>query len=136
MQSKPSASDPSAETTAEQAFRSAFERLKQRKPVLLQSGAAVSQNNVAKEAGRDPSALRKSRYPVLIQEIQEWVARFTAPKAVNVSARRQRLRTARKERESKLILQRDNLASLLVEADAKIVELTLEIARLKAAQKK
>lgn len=59
---------------AELGFRAAFERLKSGATLILPPGSLVSQNNVAKEAGKDPSALRKSRYPLLIAEIQAWVA--------------------------------------------------------------
>lgn len=59
---------------AELGFRAAFERLKAGNTLILPLGSPVSQNNIAKEAGKDPSALRKSRYPVLIAEIQAWVA--------------------------------------------------------------
>lgn len=58
---------------AEQGFRQAFERLKLGRTMVLQPGARVSQNNVAKEAGRDPSALKKDRYPALVREIQQWI---------------------------------------------------------------
>ncbi len=120
---------------AEQAFRDAFERLKRNRPQNLPNGAQVSQNNVAKEAGRDPSALRKCRYPSLIEDIQRWI-KSRAPEASlsrrqSLLAQRKRNRTL-KERVRDLKAQRDSLASLLVEADAKILELTLENARLQS----
>ena len=62
-----------AKQTAEQRFRAAFDRLKQGSPEVLARTAAVSQNNVAKEANCDPSALRKSRFPSLVAEIQHYV---------------------------------------------------------------
>jgi len=55
---------------AEANFRRAFERLKAGAPKVLPLGTPVSQNNVAKEAGCDSSALRKSRFPCLVAEIQ------------------------------------------------------------------
>jgi hypothetical protein len=33
----------------------------------------LSQNNVAKEVGVDPSALRRARFPELVSEIQDWI---------------------------------------------------------------
>lgn len=51
--------------TAEQRFRLAFERLKANKPNVLNPGSVVSQNNVAREAKCDPSALRKSESPLV-----------------------------------------------------------------------
>jgi len=44
-------------------YRAAFERLKNNKPERLPKGTPVSQNNVAKEAGSDPSALKKRAFP-------------------------------------------------------------------------
>ena len=121
--------------SAETAFREAFERLKNGKPERLATGTPVSQNNVAREADCDPSALRKSRYPSLIAEIQVWVEAHgsDAPPSQRqrLIARRSRNRTL-SERLAALKAQRDQLASLLSEADAKIVELTLENARLQA----
>mgnify|MGYP003629439734 FL=1 len=59
--------------SAEQEFRDAFDRLKKGKTIRLPLGAAVTQNNVAREAGRDPSALKKDRYPLLILEVQAYI---------------------------------------------------------------
>lgn len=120
----------------EAAFREAFERLKCDKPEKLAYGTPVSQNNVAKEAGRDPSALRKSRYPELIQEIQTWIKQSVArPPSRTKSGRDLRLKNAsRRARILELKAQRDHIASLLAEADATILDLTLELNRLKTQQ--
>ena len=59
--------------TAQANFREAFERLKASAPKILPPGTPVSQNNVAKEAGCDPTALKKQRYPDLVAEIQAYV---------------------------------------------------------------
>lgn len=58
---------------AELKFRDAFERLKLGKPDILPKGTPLSQNNVAKEAGVDPSALRRIRFPELVADIQAWI---------------------------------------------------------------
>jgi hypothetical protein len=58
---------------AEERFRQAFERLKLNSPNVLAPGTAVSQNNVAREAGCDPSAMRKTRFPALIRDIKAYV---------------------------------------------------------------
>lgn len=55
---------------AEDRYRDAFTRLKEGRPVVLAEGSTASQNNVALEAGRHPSALRKERFPQLVAEIQ------------------------------------------------------------------
>ena len=124
---------------AEERFRDALERLKQGKPVLLAKGTCVSQNNVAKEAGCDPSALRKSRYPSLIAEIQQWLQEHSATKPESVRqktlAHRRRNRSLR-EKIKELKVQRDHAISLLVEADARILDLAMENARLIALQPK
>ncbi|WP_081648184.1 hypothetical protein [Pseudomonas sp. G5(2012)] len=122
--------------SAENSFRAAFERLKLGTPIVLGKGAEVSQNNVAREAGCDPSALRKSRYPTLIQEIQNW-GESNTKQSSTVSARQKtlQLRSKTKPIKENLAVQisaRDQALSLLVEADAKILELSMDIERLKA----
>jgi len=121
---------------AEKEYWDSFARLKLGLPILVPKGTPVSQNNVAKEAGRDPSALRKSRYPKLIEEIQEWVSKNSIGEP-ETSARKKILAKRKKkrtldEKTADLALQRDHAASLLVEADAKILELSHEVARLEA----
>jgi hypothetical protein len=127
--------DRSVVSKAEMAFREAFERLKKNRPETLAKNSVVSQDNVAKEAGCDPSALRKSRYPGLVAEIQLWLEtnRPQSPLSSRqiVISQRKRNRPL-KQRIEDMKAQRDSLASLLVEADAKILELTLENARLRS----
>lgn len=120
---------------AEASYREAFERLKINKPKLLPKGTAVSQNNVAKEAGRDPSALKKSRFPILIAEIQRWVREHAS--SAPCSEHQKILVKRRRNRELKKIIQelkveRDNALSLLLEADEKILELLQDIASLQS----
>lgn len=120
---------------AESAFREAFDRLKRGKPDRLPKGTPVSQNNIAKEAGCDPSALRKARFPSLIAEIQRWISEH-APDAPHsprqtMLAQRSRNRSLREKIEA-LKAERDHALSLLVEADSKILDLTLENIRLQS----
>lgn len=120
---------------AENAFRQAFMRLSAGSPKRLPKGSPVTQNNVAREAGRDPSALKKSRHPALVGEIQEWIALHSTGQPSAATART--TTTGHKDgklrsRVAQLKLQRDHLASLLVEADAKIVELTMECERIRS----
>ena len=70
---KHESADPAKRMSAGEQYRAAFERLKSNKPERLPKGTPVSQNNVAKEAGSDPSALKKARFPLLIAEIQKYV---------------------------------------------------------------
>lgn len=124
---------------AEAAFRAAFERLKADCPVILSRGTLVSQNNVAREAGCDPSALRKSRYPELIAEIRTWISASGGDQRRSDARKKMSAKKATRRSQNQLIAdlksQRDRLASLLVEADAKILDLTLELARLRPSSK-
>jgi len=126
---------PQPKGRAESAFREAFDRLKRGKPDKLQKGAQVSQNNVAKEAGCDPSALKKARFPSLIAEIQRWITESAsdAPQSPRQTmlAQRSRNRSLR-EKIKALEAERDHAYSLLVEADSKILHLTLDNIRLQA----
>lgn len=121
---------------AEQAFRDAFERLKKDAPIRIAKGLTLSQNLVAKEAGTDPSALKKARFPSLVAEIQRWVANSEKP--APASKRQSELRQHEKNRSLRdqindLKIQRDAICSRLLEADAKILELTLELEKFRAS---
>jgi uncharacterized membrane protein len=122
-------------SSAEQRFRDAFERLKLGVPEVLPRGTPVSQNNVAKEAGCDPSALRKSRFPLLVLDIQEWVE---AHKGETPPSERQRLLKQRgknrdlRETMADLKKQRDAAVGKLADADLRIVELTERLADAQA----
>lgn len=119
--------------TAEQAFREAFERLKVNKPIRIPLNSPVSQNNVAREAAVDSSALRKSRYPRLILEIQAFVEiqahQEPTPRQANLLARRQRADL--KERLREVATQRDCAQSQLLSAHRAVLELLQENAALK-----
>jgi hypothetical protein len=132
-------SEPSLAGRAERTFQEAFDRLKRDKPKLLPKGTKVTQNNVAREAGLDPSALKKARFPVLIEEIQRWVVEHGQENKGSPSqaiyAQRNRNRTLREQVES-LKLQRDSALALLVDADARILALTIENQRLQATRPK
>ncbi|HBO1230213.1 TPA: hypothetical protein NOS95_002363 [Pseudomonas aeruginosa] len=121
--------------SAESLFRSAFERLKRGAPQIIPKNSPLTQNNVAREAGRDPSALKKARYPSLIKEIQLWVE--TRGEAAPTSQRQKAIASRKANKDLKLKIQvykeqRDELASLLVEAHSKILELTQENMKLRA----
>ncbi|MBK5550227.1 hypothetical protein JFU49_08055 [Pseudomonas sp. TH03] len=117
---------------AEAAFAAAFERLKFNAPKILSKGSPVTQNNVAREAGLDSSALKKSRFPSLIAQIQDWVEENARPAQAGQSQRS----SSRGLRERFLAMkaQRDNALSLLASADALILELLQENARLQAGR--
>ncbi|MDB1110794.1 hypothetical protein SAMN04490186_2164 [Pseudomonas grimontii] len=120
--------------SAEDRFRAAFERLKIGASSIVPSGTPITQNNVAREAGLDPSALKKSRFPILINEIKNWIASFsvdTPPsKHKQLVGQRDKNRTLRTQIKE-IKTQRDYLQSLLLEADAKIMELSTELVEIK-----
>jgi hypothetical protein len=111
--------------TAEQRFQKAFERLKSDAPLILPKGTPVSQNNVAKEAGVDPSALRKARYPALIRDIQAWVEFHGQEKDQEKKRkdRQQRTREDLTEKVKSLESQRDQAQSELLSAQRQVLEL-------------
>ena len=122
---------------AETAFRAAFERLKLGRPKVLPKGSPVTQNNVAREAGRDPSALKKDRYPELIRDIQAWVEKGCPPvrssPTPHQAAKAARRRSSKLEtRIEELKRDRDLAQSLLMSAQKELVELWCEVQTLRA----
>ncbi|MEH6710563.1 MAG: hypothetical protein V7733_05075 [Paraglaciecola polaris] len=134
MSSKPT--EPRKMSKAELKFREAFERLKTGNPDILPKGTALSQNNVAKEAGVDPSALRRARFPGLVADIQAWIEAHKGEQTQKTPrqmmlAKRSRSRDL-KEKYKALEAQRDKALGQLLDAQACILELTLENQRLRA----
>lgn len=83
--------------------------------------------------GSDPSALKKTRFPLLIAEIQKYVeehAEERPPSVRQVSLLSRKKNRGLRERIGELTQQRDHLASLLSEADATILELYDRVAEL------
>lgn len=128
--------EPRKISKAELKFRDAFERLKAGKPDILPKGTPLSQNNVAKEAGVDPSALRRARFPELVADIQTWIedhkdeAPQKSPRQMML-AQRSRNRDLQ-EKVKALEEQRDRALGQLLDAQSRILELTLENQRLQA----
>ena len=101
---------------------------------MLPKGTPVSQNNVAKEAGCDPSALRKTRFPLLVIAIQEWVE---ARRSDQPSERQRLLKQRQKKRDVREVIadlkqQRDRAVALLADADLRIMELSEKVADLQS----
>lgn len=113
--------------SAEQRFRQAFDRLKADRPKVLKPGTSITQNNVAREAGCDPSALKKARFPALIREIQAYceLHQENASSAQKTKRRRAANRSMQ-ERMKDAVRQRDEAASKLISASRRILELTEE----------
>jgi hypothetical protein len=111
--------------SAETNFREAFERLKAGVPKVLPPGTMVSQNNVAKEAGCDPTALKKARFPGLVSEIQAYLAAHTQDRPRSERQRQLKARQVSRDKSQtieNLRAQRDDAASRLVEAREVIIE--------------
>jgi|TARA_R110000744_G_scaffold9160_3_gene29667 hypothetical protein len=119
--------------SAEQEFRDAFDRLKKGKTIRLPLGAAVTQNNVAREAGRDPSALKKDRYPLLILEVQAYITSKSEQKRSSKRTTDNRARTD-KQKIADYRKQIDRLSSIVAAQNSTIEELLDEIERLKAGR--
>jgi chromosome segregation ATPase len=118
--------------TAEQRFRQAFERLKANDPTILEPGTPVTQNNIAKEAGCDPSALRKSRFPALIREIQAYVElhKDERPSQRQADLKQRKARRSLQERLDDALRQRDAAQSLILSANRRIIELSDQVQSL------
>ena len=124
----------SATETAEGRFREAFTRLKEGKAVVMPRGTPVSQNNVAKEAGTDPTALKKKRYPALIREIQAYVEIACHEKAAQ-DVRRVRRKQRREDLKAEVKTaeaQRDSAQAKLLSAERRLLELLQENAAFRA----
>lgn len=121
---------------AEIRFLEAFERLKIGKTELLPKGTPVTQNNVAKEAGVNPSALRRSRYPDLVDKIQSWIDENKDNSSQQSTRQKSLAKTAKnrslKQQLDDIKMQNDIALSKLMEAERMIIELTLENERLKS----
>ncbi len=121
--------------SAQSRFRAAFDRLKKGESEVMKRGTPVSQNNVAREAECDPSALRKSRYPELINEIQAFVdsRKGDLPNSLRqeILKKRNKNRTVRQAKAASDI-QRDKSVSQLLCANSMIIELTRKLADTQA----
>lgn len=120
---------------AEASFRAAFVRLVDGCPRRLPIGTPVTQNNVAREAGRDPSAFKKKRYPALIRQIQEYLARVaeTAPAAESCrpeTGATLQMPVPRPDEAIRLREERDSLLVQLLAAKQRIFEQWQRIQRL------
>ena len=125
---------------AERAFWDAFGRLRVGKPKVLPTQTPVTQNNVAREAGKDPSALKKARFPTLVRTIQLWIE--TQPQAKRSPSPREQAESARSRsrdlvaRNQQLKQDRDLLHSQLIAAQLELSELYREVVGLRSRANK
>lgn len=124
-------SRPVENLSAEDRFRQAFERLRAGEPTLLKRGTPVSQNNVAREAGCDPSALKKARFPALIRQIQAYIELHQNDQ--HPGGKKLKKQTANRTMQERLddaVRQRDQAQSILASANTRIIELSEEVQSL------
>ena len=118
---------------AEKIFREAFERLKSNIPINVPKDTTVSQNNVAKEAGKHPTALKKDRFPILVLEIQDYLKQKEADTDAIANKKELRKKRTLEERYVACKKERDRLASIC-EAELNYIEqLQDEIAEFKSS---
>ncbi|MBH1494018.1 hypothetical protein JY423_02140 [Stenotrophomonas maltophilia] len=121
---------PSSKVTAESKFRAALARIIDGSALNVERNAQITQNNVAREAGVDPSALRASRYPALVMEIRDLagMARADVGSMGHKPHRpRSEERRNEKQRYQDMKRQRDHAAALLASADSEVLRLMLRV---------
>ena len=117
---------------AEILFREAFERLKANAPINVSQKTKISQNNVAKDSGKHPTALKKERYPSLVLEIQDHLKQQGIDSDIIEKKKLLRKQRTLKERLDDSKNQRDKLSSIC-EAQAQMIEdLHDELNRIKS----
>lgn len=115
---------------AEVLFREAFQRLKENKPINVPAASKVSQNNVAKEAGKHPTALKKDRFPLLVMEIQSYIESQEEKAVERTKAADNRSRTD-KQKLKDYKSQVDKMASVIEAMHNHIETLEQELEELK-----
>ena len=115
---------------AESRFRAALSRIVAGSTERIEEGSQITQNNVAREAGVYPSALRSSRYPQLVRDIQQAaVSQNDARKHSSSPLARPHGKERRSEKQRYLDMknQRDQAAAQLVSADTEVLRLMLRV---------
>ncbi|MCT8891405.1 hypothetical protein [Klebsiella quasipneumoniae] len=120
---------PKNEKNAAIEFKNAFNRLKNNNTRILPAGTKVTQNNVSREAGYDPSALKKSRHPSLVLEIQEYISDLKKREEILNHGNEKKVRDI-KERLDDCRKQRDKLMSIVIAQNEYILQLINEVETL------
>lgn len=114
-------------TKAGEEYLAAFRR-------LVARGTRVSQNAVAKEAGRDPSAFKLSSYPEEIAIVKAYIkANYQATSSSithRLKASREETKKAKNSNDS-IVQQRDTALIMLSQAHVTILDLKNENTKLK-----
>lgn len=121
---------------AERQFREAFDRLKAGRPQNIPKGKKLSLASVAQEAGLVRSALKRSRFPELYSEIEQWVeAHKDDPDQGTPYKRSLVARAANRDlrkRNEEMRKQRDHAVAQVVILAERVLELTIENQRYRA----
>ena len=117
-------------------FEQAFERILSGKTKVLPRGARLTQANVAREAGVDPSAFRKGRYPELIAKIQKHTRADSGANDDRESTRIAKLNAETRILKARADLETSKLISLYAEymavkAELESIKAGLESGKLK-----
>ena len=118
----------SVNETAEQRLWQAYERVKFGKTQVISLGSPMSQANVAREAGLVPSALRKSRFPQLVRQIQADVEINNQEETLRRKRNfwRKKIKVDLSTRIKILEAQRDSAQAELISAKRLVLELLQE----------
>jgi len=118
---------------AEIEYRKAFRRIVEGKAMRVDKMAPPNLANIAREAGKDPSALKKSRYPIFISEVESFNNNVSsAGERIDRSLSAQ-LKAARSEnrklRESyeQLTIERDESHSRVLNLQLALVEMSFMV---------
>ncbi len=121
--------------SAEVEYRKAFNRIIEGKAVRVDKTASPTLANIAREAGKDPSALKKSRYPGFISEVESFNQVSGSVKDETDRSLTAQLKSARQENKrlreeyELLSIERDQSHSRVLNLQQAIVELSFEIER-------
>lgn len=121
-------------TKAGTEYLAAFRRLADDAPMVMPKGTPVTQNNVAREAGRSPSAFKKAEYPDEVAIVKAYIAALPKRKSPSTTYKLNASRAETKKSKSaneQIIQQRDIALSLLVQSQETILKLRKEIMKLK-----
>ena len=121
---------------AEEMFREAFNRLKTNTPVNVPKDTKISQNNVAKEAGKHPTALKKDRFPLLVLQIQDYLKQQEIDNDILTKKKQLRKQRTLEQRLSDCKKQRDKLASICEAQIQHIEQLQNDVSELEKRTKK
>lgn len=118
---------------AEIEYRKAFRRVIEGKALRVDKMASPNLASIAREAGKDPSALKKSRYPIFISEVESFNNNVSsAGERIDRSLSAQ-LKSARSENKKlrecyeQLTIERDESHSRVLNLQLALVEMSFMV---------